>query len=174
MRRTLAANPSMRRRRRNRVTDSGARSGVVGGVVSPCRSDTGAEAATRITVGAATAAPGASTAAAASSITQVATCRIRRRGVVRAAGMSAWGGPTDRTSTPNTSSAAAVSPPCDGSVNQHRSAPTQCGGDGADRIRYMVSAKLTCPSPRSTFLSSLPEALRGSLPSQRSMYVGTL
>lgn len=121
-RRMLAANPSRRRRRSVRVTEVAVRLGGLGGVVSPCSSDTGAESVTRIAVGAATAAPGASTAAAASSITRVAMCRIRRREVLGAAGMGAWGGPSDRTSTPNTPSDAAVSPLCDGSVNRSRCA----------------------------------------------------
>ena len=36
------------------------------------------------------------------------------------------------------------------------------------RRSYIVSAKLTSPSPRSTFFSSLPEALRGSFSSAQS------
>lgn len=114
-------------------------------MVSPCSSDTGAESAAWMTVGAATAAPGVTRAAVASNMATVARWWVRNAEV-------------ERTSTPSTACAAGMSPPCDGSVN------------GVEvPSAHMVSAKLTCPSPRSTFLSSLPEALRGSLPSQRSM-----
>ena len=43
--------------------------------------------------------------------------------------------------------------------------PTRSGGSrGAEPpVRYIVSSKLTSPTPRRAFLSSLPLALRGSL-----------
>ena len=37
-----------------------------------------------------------------------------------------------------------------------------CWFDGLNEVDYIVSAKLTTPSPRNAFFSSLPDALRGS------------
>ena len=68
-----------------------------------------------------------------------------------------------------------------GSTRRRRSPSDGRGGGGAAalvlvalaldagmRPVYIVSAKLTSPSPRSTFLSSLPLALRGSLSDVKS------
>ena len=79
-----------------------------------------------------------------------------------------WTRKTSRTARPRSPSmeASRPDPPrfsssCDLSFSVATMVPTAEG-------RYIVSEKPSGASPRSTFFRSLPEALRGSLPSHRS------